>query len=68
MACVVLERLKNKKNLLIPDAGLNYWRLLEFAEKRTYRNLKRARIRFRIAHREGNHEKNELLCRRYTEV
>ena len=36
---------------------MKYWRPLEFAEKRTYRSLKRAWIGFRIAHREGNHEK-----------
>ena len=34
-----------------------YWKPLEFAEKRTYRSLKRAWIGFKIAKKEGNHDK-----------
>ena len=41
---------------------MKYWRPLEFAEKRTYRSLKRAWIESRIAHREGNHEKTNYCA------
>ena len=39
-------------------------------ERMTYRSLKRAWIGFKIAKKEGNHEheQNEILCRRHTEV
>jgi hypothetical protein len=36
---------------------LVYWLPSEYAEKRTYRSLKRAWIGFKIAKQEGNHNK-----------
>jgi len=36
---------------------LIYWQSSRFVENKTYRSLKRAWIGFRIAYREGNHEK-----------
>ena len=34
-----------------------YWLPSEYVERRTYRSLKRAWIRFKIAKQEGNHDK-----------
>jgi hypothetical protein len=36
---------------------LVYWLPSQYAEKRTYRSLKRARTGFKIAKQEGNHNK-----------
>src|SRR5215211_1665221 len=54
---VIVQLLKNKQTLIFLSANLIYWKPLEFAEKRTYRSLKRARTGFKIAKQEGNHNK-----------
>jgi hypothetical protein len=54
---LVIVQLLNKQTLIFLSANLIYWKPLEFAEKRTYRSLKRARTGFKIAKQEGNHNK-----------
>lgn len=39
------------------SANLIYWLPSEYAERRTYRRMKRAWIGFKIAKQEGNHDK-----------
>jgi hypothetical protein len=41
----------------ILSADLIYWNPQEYVERRTYRSLKRAWIGFKIAKKEGNHDK-----------
>jgi hypothetical protein len=41
----------------ILDANLIYWNHLEYVERRTYRSLKRAWIGYKIAKKDGDHEK-----------
>ena len=38
-------------------ANLIYWNNLEYVERRTYRSLKRAWIGFKIAKKDGDHDK-----------
>lgn len=39
------------------SASLIYWNHQEYIERRTYRSLKRAWIGFKVAKREGDHDK-----------
>ena len=53
---VMVQLFKNKQTLIFLNANLIYWLPSEYAEKRTYRSLKRAWIGFKIAKQEGNHD------------
>src|SRR5919106_2994987 len=53
---MIVQLLKSKQNPIF-GANLIYWKPLEYAEKRTYRSLKRAWIGFKIAKQEGNQDK-----------
>jgi hypothetical protein len=60
---VMVQLFKNKQTLIFLNANLIYWLPSEYAEKRTYRSLKRAWIGFKIAKQEGNHDKIQRQLR-----
>ena len=46
----------NKQNFIL-SANLVYWNSQEYVERRTYRSLKRAWTGFKIAKKDGDHDK-----------
>jgi hypothetical protein len=46
-----------KQRDFILSANLTYWNYLGYVERRTYRSLKRACIGYKIAKKEGDHDK-----------
>ena len=54
---LLMSQLLKKKQGFILSANLMYWNNLKYIERRTYRSLKRAWIGFKIAKKDGDHDK-----------